>query len=167
MSKFDIYIESTGSMDVYPGNNTAGFRNLLPVPLQLGRVALAEIFIPSSTKDIITTGYMIYTPKLPYDNMSRPKSGSSGATIVRREDWSEYATFNIGEYLTVDEILNVLVLGTSTKKPFTKAEIRDNRVQLNFNHGYGLNFHDRSILNVLGFIGQPDTNRDDFFIGSN
>ena len=69
---------------------------------------------------------MIYTPKLPYDNMSRPKSDSSGATIVRREDWSEYASFNAGEYLTVDEILNVLVLGTSTKKPFTKAEIRDN-----------------------------------------
>ena len=170
MNEFDIYIESTGSMDVYPGNKMAVFRNLLPEPLQLDgdwRVALAEIIFPSSIKNITTTGYMIYTPKTPYDNMSRLKPDSSGATIVRREDWSNNATFNAGEYLTVDEILKLLELGTSTKKPLAKAEIHDNRVQLKFNQGYGLSFHDRSILNVLGFNGVPDTNRGGFFIGSN
>ena len=44
MNEFDIYIESTGSMDAYPGNKVAVFRNLLPEPLQLDgdwRVALA------------------------------------------------------------------------------------------------------------------------------
>ena len=170
MNEFDINIESTGSMDVYPGNKMAVFRNLLPEPLQLDgdwRVALAEIIFPSSIKNITTTGYMIYTPKTPYDYMSRPKSDSSGATIVRREDWSNNATFNAGEYLTVDEILKVLELGTSTKKPLAKAEIQDKRVQLKFNQGYGLSFHDRSILNVLGFNGVSDTNRGGFFIGSN
>ena len=167
MNEFDIYIESTGSMDVYPGNKMAVFRNLLPEPLQLDgdwRVALAEIIFPSSIKNITTTGYMIYTPKTPYDNMSRLKPDSSGATIVRREDWSNNATFNAGEYLTVDEILTLLELGTSTKKPLAKAEIHDNRVQLKFNQGYGLSFHDRSILNVLGFNGVPDTNRGGFLL---
>ena len=46
MNEFDIYLESTGSMEVYPGNRMAVFRNLLPEPLQLDgdwRVALAEI----------------------------------------------------------------------------------------------------------------------------
>ena len=154
-------------MDVYPGNKMAVFRNLLPEPLQLDgdwRVALAKIIFSSSIKNITTTGYMIYTPKTPYDNMSRLKPDSSGATIVRREDWSNNATFNAGEYLTVDEILKLLELGTSTKKPLAKAEIHDNRVQLKFNQGYGLRFHDRSILNVLGFNGVPDTNRGVFLL---
>ena len=86
-------------MDVYPGNKMAAFRNLLPEPLHLDgdwRVALAEIIFPSSVKNnITTTGYMIYTPKTPYD-MSRLTSDSSGATIVRREVRSNNATFNTG-----------------------------------------------------------------------
>ena len=47
MNEFDIYLESTGSMEVYPGNRMAVFRNLFPEPLQLDgdwRVALAELF---------------------------------------------------------------------------------------------------------------------------
>ena len=171
MNEFDIYIESTGSMDVYPGNRMAVFRNLLPEPLQLDgdwRVALAEIIFPSSIKNITTTGYMIYTPKTPYDDMLPSNAGSSGgATMVRREDWSDNATFNDGEYQTVDEILKLLEVGTSSKKPLAKAELQGDRVWLNFHQGYGLSFHDRSILNVLGFEGIPDTNRGGFFLGSN
>lgn len=167
MNEFDIYIESTGSMDVYPGNRMAVFRNLLPEPLQLDgdwRVALAEIVFPSSIKNITTTGYMIYTPKTPYDNSPPTKPGS---TIVRRENWANNATFNPGEYQSVDEVLKVLELGTSSKKPLAKAEVQGNIVHLKFNEGYGLSFPDRSILNVLGFKGVPDTNRGGFFIGSN
>ena len=58
-------------------------------------------------------------------------------------------------------------LGTSTKKPLARAEKLDNRVQLKCNQGYGLSFHDRSILKVLGFNIVPDTNRGGFFIGCN
>ena len=168
MNEFDIYLESTGSMEVYPGNRMAVFRNLLPEPLQLGgdwRVALAEIVFPSSIKNVTTTSYMIYTPKTPYDSSSHVKP--SLGTIVRREDWSDNATFPAGEYKSVLDILNILKEGTSSKKPLAEAKLQDNVVELKFNKGYGISFHDRSILNVLGFTGAFDTNRGGFFIGSN
>ena len=168
MNEFDIYLESTGSMEVYPGNRMAVFRNLLPEPLQLDgdwRVALAEIVFPSSIKNVTTTSYMIYTPKTPYDSSSHVKPSSG--TIVRREDWSDNATFPAGEYKSVLDILNILKEGTSSKKPIAEAKLQDNVVELKFNKGYGISFHDRSILNVLGFTGAFDTNRGGFFIGSN
>ena len=46
MDEFDIYLESTGSMETYRQNIMASFRNVLAEPLQLEgdwRVALAEI----------------------------------------------------------------------------------------------------------------------------
>ena len=168
MNEFDIYLESTGSMEVYPGNRMAVFRNLLPEPLQLDgdwRVALAEIVFPSSIKNVTSTSYMIYTPKTPYDSSSHVKPSSG--TIVRREDWSDNATFPAGEYKSVLDILNILKEGTSSKKPLAEAKLQDNVVELKFNKGYGISFHDRSILNVLGFTGAFDTNRGGFFIGSN
>ena len=168
MNEFDIYLESTGSMEVYPGNRMAVFRNLLPEPLQLDgdwRVALAEIVFPSSIKNVTTTSYMIYTPKTHYDSSSHVKPSSG--TIVRREDWSDNATFPAGEYKSVLDILNILKEGTSSKKPLAEAKLQDNVVELKFNKGYGISFHDRSILNVLGFTGVFDTNRGGFFIGSN
>ena len=170
MNEFDIYLESTGSMEVYPENKMAVFRNLLPEPLQLEgdwRVALAEIVFPSSIKNITTTEYMIYTPRTPYNNLPVAKPNSSGTISVRREDWSNNATFTAGEYRSVKEILKLLELGTSSEKPLAKSEVHDNVVQLKFNPGFGLSFHDRSILNVLGFKGIPDLNRGGFFIGSN
>ena len=55
MDEFDIYLESTGSMQTYQNNKLACFRNVLSEPLQLDgdrRVALEEITFPSSIKNV-------------------------------------------------------------------------------------------------------------------
>ena len=57
MDEFDIYLESTGSMQTYQNNKMACFRNVLSEPLQLDgdwRVALAEFTFPSSIKSVTT-----------------------------------------------------------------------------------------------------------------
>ena len=57
MDEFDIYLESTGSMDTYHTNTMACFRNVLAEPLYLEgdwRVAIAEIIYPSSIKNVTT-----------------------------------------------------------------------------------------------------------------
>ena len=62
MDEFDIYLESTGSMNIYNGNTMASFRNLLVHPIHLEgdwRVALAEIIFPTSVKNVTTTDYFI------------------------------------------------------------------------------------------------------------
>ena len=102
---------------------------------------------------------MIYTPKTPYDSSSHVKPSSG---TVRREDWSDKATFPAGEYKCFLDILNILKEGTSSKKPFAEAKLEDNVVELKFNRVYGISFHDRGMLNVLGFSGIFDTNRGGF-----
>ena len=57
MDDFDIYSESTASMQTYQNNKLACFRNVLYEPLQLDGdwlVALAENAFPSTIKTITT-----------------------------------------------------------------------------------------------------------------
>lgn len=170
MDEFDIYLESTGSMETYQNNRMASFRNVLSEPIQLEgdwRVALAEIIFPTSIKNVTTTDYLIYTPRTPYDTL--PVSANQAATsIIKQEDWSSNATFPEGEYKSVADILKVLKKGTQSKKPLEDGNISDdNFVELKFADGHGISVQDRSILDVLGFEGIIDKNRGGYFIGSN
>ena len=61
MDEFDIYLESTGSMEACRQNTMACFRNVLAEPLQLEgdwRVALAEIIFPTSIKNVTKKGIL-------------------------------------------------------------------------------------------------------------
>ena len=101
MDEFDIYLESTGSMNIYRDNTMAVFRNLLAHPIHLEgdwRVALAEIIFPTRIKNITTTDYFIYTPKTPYENT--PKKSDGADVVIQEEDWSDKATFGAGEFRT-------------------------------------------------------------------
>ena len=105
-------------MNIYSGNTMAAFRNLLAHPIHLEgdwRVALAEIIFPTSIKNITTFDFFIYTPKTPYDNT--PVPSSEGRAVIKREDWSDNAKFEAGEYETMSSILEQLDKATETKKP--------------------------------------------------
>ena len=57
-------------MIIYKDNTVSVFKNLLahPIILKSDRgVALVEIIHPTNVKNI-TTDYIIYTPKIPYDS---------------------------------------------------------------------------------------------------
>ena len=110
---------------------------------------------------------MIYTPKTPYDSTPVTIRGDGAGVVVRREDWSDNAEFDAGEYITIKSILKKLEKGTETKKPLTSTLFEDDNVELNFADGYGISVIDRSLLDVLGIQGVADPNRGGFFIGSN
>ena len=170
MDEFDIYLESTGSMNIYNDNTMSVFRNLLAHPINLEgdwRVALAEIIHPTKVNNITTTDYMIYTPKTQYDSTPVTMRGDGAGLVVRQEDWSDNAKFDAGEYITIKSILKKLEKGTETKKPLTSALFEEDSVELNFTDGYGISVRDPSLLDVLGIQGVPDTNRGGIFIGSN
>ena len=166
MDEFDIYLESTGSMNIYRDNTMAVFRNLLAHPIHLEgdwRVALAEIIFPTRIKNITTTDYFIYTPKTPYENT--PKTSDGADVVIQQEDWSDNATFGAGEFRTINSILDKLEEGTETRKPINSAMYVNDGVEINFKDGYGISVRDRSVLDVLGIEGVPDPNRGGFFIG--
>ena len=168
MDEFDIYLESAGSMNIYSGNTMAAFRNLLAHPIHLEgdwRVALAEIIFPTSIKNITTTDFFIYTPKTPYDNT--PVPSSEGGAIIKREDWSDNAKFEAGEYQTISSILEQLDKATETKKPLNSADYVEDSIEISFKSRYGISVRDRSLFDVLGIQGVPDTNRGGYYIGTN
>ena len=166
MDEFDIYLESSGSMNIYRDNTMAVFRNLLAHPIHLEgdwRVALAEIIFPTSIKNITTTDYFIYTPKTPYDSTPNTRDGAD--LVIQQEDWSDNATFEAGEFRTINSILQELEKGTETRRPINSATYVNDGIELNFKDGYGISVRDRSVLDVLGIEGVPDPNRGGFFIG--
>ena len=168
MDEFDIYLESAGSMNIYRGNTRAAFRNLLAHPTHLEcdwRVPLAKINFPTSIKNVTTTDFFNCTPKTPYDNTLVP-SGERGA-FIKREDWSDNAKFEAGDYQTISSILKHLDKATEIKKPFNLSAYVEDSIELSFKSSYGISVKDRSVFDVLGIEGVPDTNRGGFYLGLN
>ena len=168
MDEFDIYLESAGSMNIYSGNTMAAFPNFLAHPIHLEgdwRVALAEIIFHTSIKNVTTTGFFIYTPKTSFDNI--PVPSSEGGAVMKREDCSDIAKFEAGEYQTVSSILEQLDKATETKKPVNSAEYVEVSIEISFQSRYGISVRDRSLFDVLGIQGVPDTNRGGYYIGTN
>ena len=169
MDEFDFYLESTGSMQTYQNNKMACFRDVLSEPLQLDgdwRVALAEITLPSSIKNVTTKEYFIYTPRTAKEILSNVNRSPSPGVIVQRPDFSSNATFPDAEIESIENISEILKKGTVFNKPLLKASCEQKAVELEFAEGYGINVGDRSLLDVLGFSGVPDTNRGGYFIGT-
>ena len=111
MHEFDIYLESTGSMQTYQNNKMACFRNVLSETLQLDgdwRVALAEITLTSSIKNVTTRDYFIYTPRTAREIFSNLNRSASAGVIVQRPEFSSNATFPDGEIESIEKNLEIL-----------------------------------------------------------
>ena len=87
--------------------------------------------------------------------------------MVKKEDWSDNAKFDAGEYITIKSIPKILEKGTETKKLLTFTLFEDDNVEFNFADGYGISVRDRSLLDVMGIEGLPDPNPGGFSTGSN
>ena len=115
----------------------AAFRNLLAHPIHLEgdwRVALAEIIFLTSIKNITTTDFFIYTPKTPYDNTPVPRAATG--VVIKREDWSDNAKFEAGEYQTISSILEQLDKATETKKALNSADYVEDSIEISFKSRY-------------------------------
>ena len=169
MDEFDIYLESTGSMPTYQNNKMACFRNVLSETLQLDgdwRVALADITFPSSIRNVKTKDYFISKPRTAKEILSNLNRSASAGVIVQRPEFSSNATFPDGEIESIENILEKQKKGTVINKPLLKASCEQRTVELEFAEGFGISVRDRSLLDVLGFSGVPDTNRGGYFIGT-
>ena len=109
MNEIDIYIELAGFMNKFSGNTMAAFRNILAHPVHFEgdmRVALVEIIFPTSIKNITTFDvFHLHTQNTNWQH-SCPKRRSRA--VIEREDWSDNAKFEAGEYRTISSILEKL-----------------------------------------------------------
>ena len=156
-------------MQTNQNNKKACFRNVLSKPLQLDgdwRVALAEITLPSSIKNVTTKDYFIYTPRKATEVLSNLNRSASAGVIVQRPDFSSNATFPDGEIESIENILELLKKGTVFNKPLLKASCEQKTVEVEFAESYGISVRNRSLFDVLVFTGVLDTNRGGYFIGT-
>ena len=96
MNKFDLHLESTGSMHVYKNNTYTVIGNLVAHRIQLEsdwRVALAENFFPTSIMNVMATSYFIYT----HSSQIKFPGNVTGGVQVSREDFTDNATFPAGD----------------------------------------------------------------------
>ena len=85
--------------------------------------------------------------------------------MVERQKCSNYATFPDCEYKTGKDVVTQLhvAVAKSTRLIVTSSTEEDS-VEFNFEDGYGISVHDRSLLDVFGFKGVPDPNWGGFFL---
>ena len=96
-----------------------------------------------------TTDFFIYTSKTTVDNT--PVTSTEAGAVTKREDWSNQAKFEAGEYQTISSILKHLYKPTETKKPLNPADYVE----------------DRSLIDFLVIQGVPNTYRGCYYIGTN
>ena len=99
-------------------------------------------------------------------HMSTLSNAESGA-VIKRGDWSDNAKFEAGECRTISSILQNLYETTDTKKPIKSAEYVEGDYEISSKSGHGTGVMDRSVFDVLGIKGMPDTNRGGYYIGMN
>ena len=87
--------------------------------------------------------------------------------MLKREDWSNNATFPDGDYKTVKAVVTRLhVAVAKSTRPIVTSGTEENCVDFNFADDYGISLGDRSLFGVLGFKGVPEPNRGGRFIGN-
>ena len=88
--------------------------------------------------------------------------------MVEREDWSNNATFPDSDNKTVKDVVTRLhVAVAKTTRLIVTSSTGEDSVEFNFADGYGINLHDRSLFDSLGFMGVLDPTRGGYFFGNN
>ena len=164
MDEFDIYLQSTASMQSYQDSRATCFCNVLSEPLQLygdWRVLIAGLLLPSK-KTI--KNYLIYTLRTAKQKLSDRSRLFSPGVIVYHPDFSSNATFPYGKIENTQSISKLLKKHTVISKQLMKASCQKETVELEFAKGFGICVRHRSLLDALGLSGVQASNRVEYFI---
>ena len=159
MDEFDIYLEDAGSMNIHSGNTRVAFPKPLahPIPLECDLwLALAEIIFPTSIKNITTTDLFFHTPKTSYNNT--PVLSAEAGAVIKREDTNLKLAVS-----DTQQPFGAARQSNSNQKANKSADFVKDSVEISFESKYGISVRDRSLFDVLGIQGLPDTNRGDYY----
>ena len=154
MHEFTIHLVSSASMDIFPENTLANFKNFFNEEISLQgdwRVALSEIIFPSRINQVNNTRIIKYSSE---GNKNHQRSIPSGA--VSKPYKGETVLINTGSYENLEHLIKAIKTATG----LTKFSHQYNKITgvlvLFFGKNEGITFPDEEIPSILGFEGIKD-----------
>ena len=151
MIEFTVHLVSSASLNIFPQNILASFKNYSNEDINLEsdwRVEISEIIFPAKMNQVnkidlnifSSEGLKFYEKSIPFDAVSRPN----------RE---ERAIFGTGSYENRDHLLRSLKTATGLPHFDYKFNKVNGVLFLFFGKNEGITFPDNEILSILGFNG--------------
>ena len=167
--EFTVNLISSASMDIFPNNTLASFRNFFNEALILEgdwRVALTEIIFPAQIANVTTKDITVYTTRGYERTIASRESG-----VISKDKYSRYPYLGEHVKLTTGVYEDVLQLlqeikdkGNLTNFEYETQKVSEKLV-LKFGKHVGITFPDPEIPSILGFIGVKDARTGGVHIG--
>ena len=154
MNEFTIHLVSSASMDIFPENALANFKNFFNEEISLQgdwRVALSEIIFPSRINQVNNTRIIKYSSE---GNKNNQRSIPSGA--VSKPYKGETVLINTGSYENLEHLIKAIKTATGLTKVSHQYIKITGVLVLFFGKNEGITFPDEEIPSILGFEGIKD-----------
>ena len=158
--EFTVNLISSASMNIFPNNTLASFRNFFSEALILQgdwRVALTEIIFPAQIANVTTKDITVYTTRGYERTVASRESG-----VISKDDFARYpylgehVKLTTGVYEDISEILDEIKQKGNMVNFEYEPEKKSGKLELRFGKHVGITFPDPEIPSILGFIGVKD-----------
>ena len=160
LSDFTVNVISSASMDIFPNNTLASFRNFFSEALLLQgdwRVALTEIIFPSQIANVTTEDITVYRTKgYERTQAANQKDVISKDKYSRHPYMGEHVKLKTGVYEDVEQLLKEIKDRGNLENFEYSTDKITGKMQLEFGKHVGITFPDPEIPSILGFKGVRD-----------
>ena len=156
--EFTVHLISTASMDYFPGNTLASFRNFCKEEIALDgdwRVALSEIIFPTKLNNVTDEEFTYFRAS----EVVASKSNAGNRNTISRPYYGEKVFIKSGEYTFIEQLINEIKTKLKDKIHFDASpqEIT-NSMSIWMNANEGISFPSPQIPSLLGYNAKLDEN---------
>lgn len=151
--EFTVHLVSSASMQTFPENSMASFRNQLHQQLTLEgdwRVALTEIIVPTFLNNVTDTNIRAYSKS---DSDITASQNKKAMTRGRR---GKQYKIKAGCYESPDKLLEEIEKVTKIKFLQRQVDSVTQKLTIELDNEEGLSFESKQIPGLLGLEGVPD-----------
>ena len=156
--EFTVHLISTASMDYFPDNTLASFRNFCKEEIALvgdWRVALSEIIFPTKLNNVTDEEFTYFRASV----VVASKSNAGNRNTISRPYYGEKVFIKSGEYTFIEQLINEIKTKLKDKIHFDASpqEIT-NSMSFWMNANEGISFPSPQIPSLLGYNAKLDEN---------
>ena len=115
--EFTVHLISTASMDYFPDNTLASFRNFCKEEIALDgdwRVALSEIIFPTKLNNVTDEEFTYFRAS----EVVASKSNAGNRNTISRPYYGEKVFIKSGEYTFIEQLINEIKNKTQRQNSF-------------------------------------------------
>ena len=156
--EFTVHLISTASMDFFPDNILASFRNFCKEEIALDgdwRVALSEIIFPTKLNNVTDEELTYFRAS----EVVASKSNAGNRNTISRPYYGEKVFIKSGEYTFIEQLINEIKTKLKDNIHFDASpqEIT-NSMSIWMNANEGISFPSSQIPSLLGYNAKLDEN---------